>query len=164
MKTPLTVPKNYQTQECLINFENYKFKTANLDDFIHELKVIETLRKQSTWGRCYIEVPPKVLNEFGIISTLPLVTYVNYVFNKKYFYCYSGEIFSGDAAWFDYYNEVQIDSTIETSSYKHLKNALEIKEKSFLDHFDYIDEKWREVPVENEYLAEFARNLNTHIK
>lgn len=164
MKTELQVPKNYDNQPCSINFDNFKSKNANLDDFINELKAVETIQKWSTWGRRYIEIPPSVLINFGILSTLPLVSYVNYVERDPYFYCYTGEIFSGDAAWFDFYKEIENSKINDTQSYIRLKMALEDKSGNFINHFNEHNQKWTIVPVENEQMAAFARNLNKHIK
>jgi hypothetical protein len=164
MKTTLQVPKNYQNQPCSINFEGFETKIANLDDFKNELKVISTSQKWSTWGRTYIEIPPSVLINFGIVSTTPLVAYINYVYNNPYFYCYTGEVFSGDAAWFDNYEEVESSKITATETYKRLKIALEDKSKDFINHFNQQEQKWKIVPIANKEMADFARNLNKHIK
>ncbi len=164
MNQLLPVPKNYQEQKCFINFDEFKTKTANLDDYLNDLKVIKTDRKGSTWGRCYIEVPPNVLFKFGITCNLPLVAYVNYVYNSPKFYCYEGEIFSGDAAWFDFYTELKSDDFVKNQSYLNLKKALENKSKDFTEHFDTHSKKWDIVPISNEILAEIAKKFNNHIK
>lgn len=164
MTTTLQVPKNYQNQPCSINFEGFKTKIANLDDFKNELKVVRTYQKWSTWGRTYIEIPPSVLLNFGIVSTLPLVAYINFIGGDPYFYCYTGEIFSGDAAWFDYYEVVDTEKIESTLSYYRLKLAIEDKSKEFIDHFNQQEQKWEIVPIVNEEKADFARNLSKHIK
>lgn len=164
MTTTLQVPKNYQNQPCSINFEGFKNKIASLDDFKNELIVVRTAQKWSTWGRTYIEMPPSVLVNFGIVSTLPIVAYINFISGNPYFYCYTGEIFSGDAAWFDYYEVVDTAKIESTLSYNRLKLAIEDKSKEFIDHFNQQEQKWEIVPIVNEEMADFARNLNKHIK
>ena len=163
MKTMLQVPKNYSSQECVINFDSFKTKTANLDEFINQMKVIITEDKWSTWGRTYIELSPLILKEFGITSNTPLVAYINYIGGRSHFYCYSGEIFSGDAAWFDSYREVEPSIIKNTESYNRLKKALEDKSINFLDHFNSQARKWTIVPVHNVELAIIAQARNTHI-
>lgn len=164
MKLKLEVPKNYKEQVCTINFDAFETTTGNLDDHLKDLKAIVTVGKGDTWGRTYIEISEVVLRVFGIISNLPLVVYVNYIINKPYFYCYSGEIFSGDAAWFDYYNEITSDELINSVGYRKLKEALTDKSKPFIDHFNTHSQKWAIVPVENIAKAMMAKDKNNHIK
>ena len=163
MATTFQVPKEYQNLPYSINFEHFETKTDDLDNFIFELKSISTHRKWSTWGRTYIEISPSVLINFGILSTTSLVVYVNYVFNEPYFYCYPGEIFSGDAAWFDSYQNVDNSDLKDLPAYKRLKKALEDKSKKFINHFDNNELKWDILPVENEEIAILANKLNKHL-
>lgn len=170
MKTTLQVPKNYSSQECVINFDGFKTKTANLDEFINQLIVVKTEQKWRTWGRSYIEISPNILNHFGIVSNIPLTVYLNYVYNHytnkidTYFYCYTGKIFSGDAAWFESYSEVQSHEISKLNVFEYLKNALENKSKSFLDYFDCHAQKWTVTPVENIEASIIAQAMNSHIK
>lgn len=164
MKKTLKVPKNYKNETNSINFDNFKNSIANLDDYKNELKVVSTFQKWSTWGRTYVEVPPSVLSNFGIISSTPFVSYINYVYNKPYFYCYTGSVFSGDAAWFDFYEEKDIMELSLLESYRRLKEAIEDKKGDFINHFNVQQNKWNIVPISNPELAKFARNVNKHIK
>ncbi len=86
--------------------------------------------------------------------------------NHPYNYCYPGEIFTGDAAWFDEYQEIDSSKIRGTLSYKRLKEALEntSQEKSFTSFYDQTQDKWGIVPVQNKELAEIARHLNKHLK
>ena len=120
----------------------------------------------STWARTYIEVPAEVLFEFGIISNLPIVSYTNYIMNNPKNYSYPGEIFSGDAAWFDFYEIMDSSQILKSSSYKNLKKALENidKNKSFIDFYNQSKDKWLIIPIINDELAEIATKLNNHIK
>lgn len=132
------VIKEYNNVKHVINFDNYPKNSKNLDDFIHKLKGIKTVGKLDTGSITCIEVPLEVLFEFGIVSNLPLVSYVNFFNNKQFNICYPGKIFTGDAAWFDEYqdlNEVIIKSSL---SYQKLKEALENtdKSKAFVDFYD----------------------------
>lgn len=163
MKTKLEVPKNYKEQTCVINFDDFKSKTENLDNYLIGLKCVTTVDKGATWGRTYIEVSEVVLCQFGIVSNVPLVVYVNYVMNKPYFYCYSGEIFSGDAAWFDYYGDVASDEMVTSNCYKRLKDALTDKSKPFIEHFNAHSQKWEVVPIENIAKAMIAVDKNNHL-
>src|SRR5690606_35905695 len=92
------VIEEYNNEEHIINFDGYPSASKDLDNFVENLRGIKTKRKWDAWSRTYIEVPAKVLFEFGIVSNLPLVSYVNFVNNHPYNYCYPGEIFTGDAA------------------------------------------------------------------
>ncbi len=163
MNPKLEVPKNYKEQACVINFDAFENKTENLDDYLIGLKSISTYRKGDTWGRTYIEVSEVVLCLFGIVSNVPLVVYVNYVMNKPYFYCYAGEIFSGDAAWFDYYSDVSPDELVASGCYRKLKEALTDKSKPFINHFNAHSQKWSIVPVENIAKALIAKEKNNHL-
>lgn len=162
--TKKRVPKDYKKMPNSINTDLYKEKTNNLDLFLDKLVGVQTDDKWSTWGRDYIQIPPEVLLEFGIISNLPLVAYVNYVINESKFYCYPGEIFSGDAAWFDYYKELDATEIKKSESYKKIKNALEQKEINFFENFNTSKDKWNIVPILNPELAKIASILNKHIK
>lgn len=164
MKTTLEVPKDYKTHECVINFDNFQSKQSNLDGYMSSLKCIKTDGKGATWGRTYIEIPTNVLSEFGIISTTPIVVYVNYVMNTPYFYCYAGETFSGDAAWFDTYNEVSTNDMIGGEVYRKLKEAIMDKSKSFISNFNSHSQKWSIVPVIDVEKAIIAQVKNNHLK
>ena len=156
----------YNNEEHIINFDNYTNTPKSLDDFIYKLKGIKTVGKWDTWSRTYIEVPLEVLFEFGIISNLPLVSYVNFIYNKQFNYCYPGEIFTGDAAWFDEYQELNENEIKSSLSYKKLKEVLENtdKSKTFFDFYNRSKEKWSIVPIHNEDIAEIAAKLNKHLK
>ena len=163
MKAKLEVPKNYKEQACIINFDAFETKTENLDDYLIGLKAITTEGKGATWGRTYIEISEVVLWLFGVLSNAPLVVYINYVMNKPYFYCYSGDIFSGDAAWFDYYSEVTSDELIDSADYRKLKEVLMDKSKPFINHFNAHSQKWTIVPIENISKAFIAQLKNKHL-
>ncbi len=160
------VIKEYNNEEHIINFDNYPKNSKNLDDFIDKLKGIKTAGKWDTWARTYIEVPLEVLFEFGIISNLPLVSYVNFIYNKQYNYCYPGEIFTGDAAWFDEYQDLNKIEIKISPSYKKLKEVLENtdKSKAFVDFYNRSKDKWSVVPIHHKDIAEIAAKLNKHIK
>jgi len=153
-------------ENFVLNTDKYHTTTNDLDSFISEFKAIRTKKKWDTWGRTYLEIPPRVLSEFGVLTNAPFVCYVNYVLNKAKFYGYSGEIFVGDAAWFDEYQVIDADDIIKTETYKQIKTALHNTDESmsFQDFFNTAKEKWNIVPITNHELAEYASKLNNHIK
>lgn len=157
---------DYRDLNVNINFSDYFTKTRNLDDFIDEIKGIRTSGKWSTWGREYVEIPPQVLEHFGVNCNHPLVSYRNYVYFNPYDYVYAGEIFQGDAAWFDYYTDLSKQAILNSPSYKTIKKALENSnsEKEFLDFFHTRKAKWNTVPVWNEELAKIAIEKDTSLK
>lgn len=162
------VVRNYSFQNHFMNIDNYFEKTDNLDNYLEEIIGISTNDKNSTWGRIYIQIPIKILYRFGVLSNLPIVSYHNNIggINKNYYYCYYGEIFSGDAAWFEEYKEIDMDEIKNSQSYKNIKQALENinPNTSFLDFFDKSKDKWNLVPIQNIELAELADKLNNHLK
>lgn len=143
------------------NTENNKGKS--LMNFITEIRVIQTLKKWDTWARTYVEVPPHVLAHFGIIASSPITFYLNFVYSKPLKFMYMGSIFSGDAAWFDEYIEldprIKEDlTTIENSgSFKIAESALIYQAQycemettnTFLDWIHDPQHKWSVVPVNN---------------
>lgn len=88
------------------------------------------------------------------------------IMNYDYYYCYPSTIFSGDAAWFDQYQELDEKEIKESFSYQKLKLALENKDcnKSFYDFYDTAKDKWKIVPIHNEAIAKIANDLNKHLK
>lgn len=156
-----------ETEKWVINFEQYDSpdfsQQKSLTDFLGDIIALKTEPKWDTWSRTYLEIPQEVLINFGIISNLPLTVYLNMVYGKPFYYCYGGSILSGDAAWFDKGDFIKIPQ--HHGSFIKANNALINREKlSFLDYFDQHDAKWHMVPVENEKLAEIARNFNKHLK
>jgi hypothetical protein len=174
MKNTLTVERvtNEQVDFNIgFDFNTYRKRTDDdltLFDFLPELRVIQTHKKWGTWGRMYIQVPSNVLEKFGVITTSPITFYVNYVYFKAMNFMYMGSIFSGDAAWFDTYHELDVTNPIDvkiikdSASFKmaydamneltHRSNEGEGDARVTLTFLDWIDDpmnKWSVVPVNN---------------
>lgn len=166
IKEPKVVTREIINVKPIINFDNYTKYNIKLDDYIQKLKGIRTTGKGDTWGRIYVEIPSEVLFKFGIISNSPIVSYLNMIMNNEHYYCYPGTIFSGDAAWFDQYQELNEKEIKESYSYQKLKLALENNDcsKSFYDFYDTAKDKWKIVPIHNEEIAKIAYDLNNHLK
>lgn len=160
------VVRTYAKTDFVFNVDNYHLSSDNLDDYILQIKAIETKRLGKTWGRSYIEIPIDILLKFGILTNAPFVCYVNYVDNQLKVYGYPGEIFNGDAAWFEEYRILESEKILINESYKRIKEALEntSQKKSFQDFFDTAKDKWKIVPITNHDLAVIANQLNNHIK
>jgi hypothetical protein len=162
------VVRIYQTTEHLINFDNWS-KNCNqhkLIDYLSEIKAIKTKDKSPTWGRYYLEIPMHVLEKFGIISNQPLVFYLNCIYGSNYFFAYSGEIFTGDAAWFDEYIELTQEMIINCGAFKRTEEILENKLNSedFSSYLKQAKDKWKIVPIKNLELSIYADKMNSHIK
>jgi hypothetical protein len=168
----LLVVREGAVKSCKVTIQQaiYGNTHKKLADFVDEIRVISTIQKWDTWGRTYVEVPAHVLKHFGIETDSPITFYFNYVYCSPCYLLYTGNIFSKDAAWFDYYFE--IDSTekkLNSNSWKLAERAIEKGENVkkifvenelgekvlvndqdfFTNYFHHSHTKWKVVPVNN---------------
>ena len=171
MRTTLPVKENAcysKINNQILSFDLAKSikNERKLVEFIDEIKIIRTINKWSTWGRIYFEIPMHVLEVFGIHSNNTLTLYINFVYNVHFTFAYAGEIFSGDAAWFDEYYEVPKEELFkdEKYSWNYFASILENDQQmEFKKYFNSTFEKWNTVPIQNFEAAIIAQQNNKHL-